>query len=120
MTDLAKHAGLPWDCILGAELARHYKPDREVYQSAADFLDLKPAEVMMVAAHLGDLHAAKGVGLTTAFVARPLEYGPNGKPDLTADSSIDWRRKTSTTWPVSSASRRATCRDGTRHDVVRW
>ena len=62
MTDLAKHSGLPWDCILGAELARHYKPDREVYQSAADFLDLKPAEVMMVAAHLGDLHAAKGVG----------------------------------------------------------
>ena len=89
MTDLAKHGGLPWDCILGAELARHYKPDREVYQSAADFLDLKPAQVMMVAAHLGDLHAAKGVGLTTAFVARPLEYGPNGKPDLKADSSID-------------------------------
>jgi 2-haloacid dehalogenase len=89
MTDLAKHSALPWDCILGAELARHYKPDREVYQSALDFLDHKPAEVMMVAAHLGDLHAAKGVGLTTAFVARPLEYGPNGKPDLKADSSID-------------------------------
>ena len=89
MTDLAKHGGLPWDCILGAELARHYKPDREVYESAADFLDLKLAEVMMVAAHLGDLRAAKGVGLVTAFVARPLEYGPNGKPDLTADSSMD-------------------------------
>jgi 2-haloacid dehalogenase len=89
MTDLAKHSGLPWDCILGAELVRHYKPDREVYQSAADLLDLKPAEVMMVAAHLGDLHAAKGVGLSTAFVARPLEYGPNGKPDLAADSSVD-------------------------------
>ena len=89
MTDLAKHSGLPWDCILGAELARHYKPDREVYQSAADLLDLKPAAVMMVAAHLGDLHAAKGVGLTTAFVARPLEYGPNGKPELKADSSVD-------------------------------
>jgi 2-haloacid dehalogenase len=89
MTDLAKHSALPWDCILGAELARHYKPDREVYQSAVDFLDLKPAEVRMVAAHLGDLHAAKGVGLTTAFVARPLEYGPNGKPDSKADSSID-------------------------------
>ena len=58
MTDMAKHAGLPWDCILGAELVRHYKPDREVYQSAADFLMLKPAEVMMVAAHLGDLKAA--------------------------------------------------------------
>lgn len=89
MTDLAKHAGLPWDCILGAELVRHYKPDREVYQSAADLLDLKPADVMMVAAHLGDLQAAKGVGLSTVFVARPLEFGPNGKPDLKADSSVD-------------------------------
>jgi 2-haloacid dehalogenase len=89
MTDLAKHAGLPWDCILGAELVHHYKPDREVYQSAADILDLKPADVMMVAAHLGDLRAAKGVGLTTAFVARPFEYGPNGKPDLKADGSVD-------------------------------
>ena len=79
MTDMAKHAGLPWDCILGAELVRHYKPDREVYQSAADFLMLQPAEVMMVAAHLGDLKAAKSVGLRTAFVPRPLEYGPNGQ-----------------------------------------
>jgi 2-haloacid dehalogenase len=89
MTDLAKYAGLPWDCILGAELVRHYKPDREVYQSAADILDLKPADVMMVAAHLGDLRAAKGVGLRTAFVARPLEYGPAGKPDLNADGLAD-------------------------------
>jgi 2-haloacid dehalogenase len=89
MTDLAKHSGLPWDCILGAELVRHYKPDREVYQSAADFLDLKVGDVMMVAAHLGDLRAAKSVGLRTAFVARPHEYGPRGKPDLHADSSVD-------------------------------
>jgi 2-haloacid dehalogenase len=89
MTDMAKHSGLPWDCILGAELARHYKPDREVYQSAADILDLMPVEVMMVAAHLGDLRAAKGVGLRTAFVTRPLEYGPNGKSDLKADSTVD-------------------------------
>src|SRR5258708_17899947 len=89
MTDLAKHSGLPWDCILGAELVRHYKPDREVYESAADFLDLPPGDVMMVAAHLGDLRAAKRVGLKTAFVTRPLEFGPTGKPDLTADASID-------------------------------
>jgi len=89
MTDLAKHAGLPWDVILGAELVRHYKPDREVYQSAADILDLQPAEVMMVAAHLGDLRAAKSVGLKTAFVTRPLEFGPDGKPDLKADTSVD-------------------------------
>jgi 2-haloacid dehalogenase len=89
MTDLAKHSGLPWDCILGAELVRHYKPDREVYQSAADFLGLKVNEVMMVAAHLGDLRAAKGVGLRTAFVTRPMEFGPNGKPDLAPDASVD-------------------------------
>jgi 2-haloacid dehalogenase len=89
MTDLAKHAGLPWDVILGAELARHYKPDREVYQSAADLLDLEAAAVMMVAAHLGDLRAAKGVGLKTAFVTRPLEYGPAGRPDLKAEASVD-------------------------------
>jgi 2-haloacid dehalogenase len=88
MTAMAKHSGLPWDCILGAELVRHYKPDREVYLSAAEFLDLEPGDVMMVAAHLGDLRAAKALGLKTAFVARPLEYGPNGKPDLTADPSI--------------------------------
>src|SRR5262245_55331858 len=89
MTNLARHAGLPWDCILGAELVRHYKPDREVYQSAAVFLDLKPADVMMVAAHLGDLRAAKGVGLRTAFVPRPLEYGPGRKPELKPDASVD-------------------------------
>ena len=89
MTNLARHAGLPWDCILGAELVRHYKPDREVYQSAADFLNLKVDEVMMVAAHLGDLGAAKGVGLRTGFVTRPLEYGPNGKPDLQPNASVD-------------------------------
>jgi len=89
MTDLAKFAGLPWDCILGAELARHYKPDPEVYKSAADFLDLKVGDIMMVAAHLGDLKAAKGVGLKTAFVPRPLELGPQGKPDLKADATVD-------------------------------
>jgi 2-haloacid dehalogenase len=88
MTAMAKHSGLPWDCILGAELVRHYKPDREVYLSAAEFLDLDPAEVMMVAAHLGDLRAAKALGLKTAFVVRPLEFGPTGKPDLKADASI--------------------------------
>jgi len=93
MTDMAKHAGLPWDCILGAELVRHYKPDREVYQSAADILDLRPADVMMVAAHLGDLRAAKAVGLRTAFVARPLEYGPEGKPDLKGDASVEMSAK---------------------------
>lgn len=92
MTDMAKFAGLPWDCILGAELARHYKPDREVYQSAADFLDLAPSEVMMVAAHLGDITAARAGGLRTAFVARPDEYGHDAKsrtPDLKPNASVE-------------------------------
>lgn len=89
MTNLARHARLPWDCILGAELVRHYKPDREVYLSAADFLDLEPAEVMMVAAHLGDLRAARSLGLRTAFVARPLEYGQSRAADSTPDSSVE-------------------------------
>jgi 2-haloacid dehalogenase len=89
ITNMAKHAGLPWDCVLGAELVRHYKPDREVYQSAAELLDLRPAEVMMVAAHLGDLRGARNAGLTTVFVPRPLEYGPGGEPDAKADDSVD-------------------------------
>jgi 2-haloacid dehalogenase len=89
MTDLAKFGGLPWDCILGAELARHYKPDPEVYLSAAEFLDLRPAEIMMVAAHLNDLDAAKAQGLATALVTRPLEFGPKGRPDLKPDASVD-------------------------------
>jgi 2-haloacid dehalogenase len=89
MTNMARNAGLPWDCILGAELVRHYKPDREVYLSAAHFLDVEPGEVMMVAAHLGDLRAAKGVGLRTGFVVRPHEYGPARTPDLKPDSSVD-------------------------------
>lgn len=93
MTALAKHSGLPWDCILGAELVRHYKPDPEVYLSAAQFLNLKPDEVMMVAAHLGDLRAAKALGLKAAFVVRPLEFGPDGKPDLKADTSVDLSAK---------------------------
>jgi 2-haloacid dehalogenase len=96
MTDLAKHAGLPWDCVLGAELVHHYKPDPEVYQSVADLLDVRLGEVMMVAAHLGDLRAAKAVGLRTAFVVRPLEYGAQGKPDLAPDQSVDLSAKTFT------------------------
>lgn len=93
MTNLARFGGLPWDCILGAELVRRYKPDPEVYLSAAAYLDLKPSEVMMVAAHLGDLRAAKAVGLATAFVPRPLEYGDKGRPDLEPDASVDLTAK---------------------------
>jgi 2-haloacid dehalogenase len=88
MTDLAKHAGLPWDCILGAELARHYKPDKEVYLTAAELLSLAPTEIMMVAAHQNDLRAARALGFRTAFVPRP-EEGPNGERNFTPDPAFD-------------------------------
>ncbi|MFN7983238.1 MAG: haloacid dehalogenase type II [Vicinamibacterales bacterium] len=80
LTDMAKHGGLPWDCILGAELVRHYKPDPETYLSPVQFFDLTPPEVMMVAAHPGDLQAAKALGLRTAYVHRPLENGSTRTP----------------------------------------
>ena len=89
LVDMAKSAGLPWDAVLSAELFHHYKPDREVYLGAADLLGSKPAEVMMVAAHVGDLKAARGCGLRTAFVSRPLEYGPAGNADSAAAESFD-------------------------------
>jgi 2-haloacid dehalogenase len=81
LTNMAKHAGLPWDCILSAELAKRYKPDREVYLMAADLLGLSPQHVMMVAAHTGDLRAAKSAGMKTAYVPRPRERGPQGKAE---------------------------------------
>jgi 2-haloacid dehalogenase len=90
LTNMAKNAGLPWDCVLSAELAGHYKPDPEVYQTAARLLDLPPNQVMMVAAHRGDLVAAKEVGLRTALVHRPLEYGPDRDVDLTPDPRFDY------------------------------
>lgn len=89
LTNMAKHAGLPWDCILSSELARRYKPDLAVYQLAADLLGLRPAQVLMVAAHKGDLQAARKVGLKTAFVPRPREYGENRKPDAGTEPWID-------------------------------
>ena len=89
LTNMAKFAGLPWDCILSAELARHYKPDPEVYLSAVELLQLKNSEVMMVAAHRNDLQAAGKLGLRTAFVARPLEYGPNREPEKRDPNAFD-------------------------------
>jgi 2-haloacid dehalogenase len=89
LTNMAKHAGLPWDLILSAELARHYKPDREVYLTAASLLDLKPAQVMMCAAHSIDLTAARGCGLRTGFIHRPNEFGQSGKPDDAQPGDFD-------------------------------
>ena len=89
LTDMAKHAGLPWDLILGAEVARHYKPDREAYLTAVELLSLKPEEVMMCAAHRADLQAARGFGLRTGFIHRPNEYGPTRKPDQAQPGEFD-------------------------------
>ena len=89
MTNMAKNAGLPWDCILGAELARHYKPDPESYLTAVELRGLEPRQVMMVAAHQSDLLAAGKAGLRMAFVPRPMEQGPGRTPDPTPDPSFD-------------------------------
>ena len=90
MVDMAKYAGLPWDTILGAELARAYKPDAKTYRTGVELLHLKPEQVMMVAAHQSDLLAAAKQGLRTAFVKRPLERGVDGKVDTTPDPSFDF------------------------------
>ena len=89
LTEMAKNAGLSWDLILSAELARHYKPDREAYLIAPSLLGLKPEEVMMCAAHLGDLRAAGNLGLRTAFIHRPNEYGPTRKADAAQSGDFD-------------------------------
>lgn len=76
LTNMAKRAGIPWDLILSAELSGHYKPDEEAYLTAVDLLDLRPEEVVMVAAHERDLDASREAGLRTAYVHRPSEWGP--------------------------------------------
>ena len=76
LTNMARRAGLPWDLVLSAELTRHYKPDPETYLMPPLLLDLEPEQVMMVAAHVYDLRSARNNGLRTAYVPRPLEFGP--------------------------------------------
>jgi 2-haloacid dehalogenase len=82
MVNLARYAGLPWDAILGAEIAHAYKPQPEVYLRSVAALGLAPEQVMMVAAHNGDLMAAAACGLQTAFIPRRTEHGPTQKSDL--------------------------------------
>jgi 2-haloacid dehalogenase len=89
LNDMAKCAGLPWDLVLGAELAKHYKPDREAYLTSVGLLGLEPAEVMMCAAHLGDLQAARELGMRTAFIYRPDEYGDVSKADTAKAGDFD-------------------------------
>jgi 2-haloacid dehalogenase len=93
LVEMAKRAGLPWDCVLSAEIMQHYKPDPEVYQGAARLLDVACNELLMVAAHPSDLRGAARAGLRTALVRRPLEYGPNPTnappPDALPDDGFD-------------------------------
>lgn len=89
LVDLAKFAGLPWDAILGADLFKHYKPDPNTYLGACQLLKTPPADVMLVAAHNYDLKAAQSLGLKTAFVARPSEYGPRQTKDFGPEGAWD-------------------------------
>ena len=91
MVAMARRAGLPWDAILGAELARAYKPDPEAYLATAAALRLAPGELCLVAAHHSDLAAARACGLATAYIHRPLEYGGRPAPDAAAAQDWEWR-----------------------------
>ncbi len=90
MVAVVKHAGLPFDAILTAELAHIYKPAPAVYQLAVDYLGCRPDEIMMVACHKYDLAAARAFGMRTAFVARPLEFGPTARPDTAPEDWFDF------------------------------
>jgi 2-haloacid dehalogenase len=90
LTNMAKRAGLPWDCILSAEVFRAYKPDPATYLGVAKVFDLAPNQVMLVAAHHDDLAGARACGLQTAYIERPLEFGAARPKDVTARPENDW------------------------------
>jgi 2-haloacid dehalogenase len=90
LTNMAKRAGLPWDCVISAELFHHYKPDPQAYLGCADLLDVPPDQLMLVAAHPGDLRAARAAGLMTAYVARPLEFGTNRPGQRVEDGEFNY------------------------------
>lgn len=90
LTNLVKAAGLEFDCILSAQLARIYKPAPQVYLAAAELLDLAPAEILMTAAHRSDIDAARELGLRTAFVERPAEKGPHRKAERADEVTSDF------------------------------
>ena len=90
IVNMAKYGGLPWDVVLGAEVARAYKPEPQAYLGSAQALSLTPSECMLVAAHNDDLKAAAQCGFRTAFVGRPFEHGPDQKTDRTADGDYDY------------------------------
>ena len=93
LTNMAKNANIPWDCILSAEVFKRYKPDPQTYLGVAKIFDVKPEQVMLVAAHQDDLDAAKACGLQTAFIERPNEYGPVRGNDVTGSVQNDWHAK---------------------------
>ncbi|MFL5281768.1 MAG: haloacid dehalogenase type II [Rhodopila sp.] len=88
LLNMAKFSGIPWDMIFGSDLFGRFKPDPETYLGVARLLNLRPDQVMMGAAHNGDLAAARGCGLQTAFFPRPGEYGPKQDRDTKAEQ--DW------------------------------
>ena len=88
LVNMAKHAGLPWDCIFCADIVGHFKPDPEVYRGVIEFLGLLPHEIMLVAAHNYDHRHARSHGMRTAYVNRPTEYGPSQTTDIKAED--DW------------------------------
>ena len=91
MLDIARRAGLPWDVILGAEVARAYKPTAEAYDRTAAILQLEPAQCLMVAAHPTDLRAAASRGFRTAYVHRADEFGPALADRHWPDDAFDYR-----------------------------
>ncbi len=90
LTNMAKRAGLPWDCVLSAEVFRAYKPDPATYLGVAKVFDVQPAQVMLVATHHDDLEAARSFGLRTAYVERPLEWGAPDLKDDSPQAGNDW------------------------------
>ena len=82
LTNMAKRAGIPWDCILSAEVFRAYKPDPATYLGVAKTFDVRPQEVMLVAAHHDDLAGARACGLQTAYIERPMEFGASQPKDV--------------------------------------
>ncbi len=89
VVNISKRAGLPWDAVFAAEMAGVFKPDPAIYRMAATYLGRQPAEIMMVASHKYDLRAAASLGFRTAFVARPLEFGPGGDADVAYSDEFD-------------------------------
>lgn len=85
LTEMAKAGGLPWDFVISAELFQAYKPSSVVYAGAARLLERRPEEIMLVAAHPGDLDAARATGMQTAYVPRPLEWGSPSQPETETD-----------------------------------